>query len=54
MIHIDTVTRLEIIDYTLPPDEIGVVYSNRGEDIKVELSLQDDERTLKVFITKRE
>ncbi len=46
----DKVTRFEVIDHTLPIQHGGgrvlVKY-----DVKVELSLQDDERTLKVFLT---
>ena len=52
------VTRVEIIDHT--PDTAengdlnrGRVYSKWQKNIKVELMLQDDNRTLKVFITKK-
>jgi hypothetical protein len=42
------VTRVEVID------ENGRSYVNWNENNKVELSYQDDGRTLKVFIDKRE
>ena len=42
MLHDQTVTRFEVIDYN------GRVYV--AKDCKVELSYQDDGRTLKVFI----
>jgi len=48
----DKVSRIEIIDHTIPLEEGGGrAYGKRG-DIKVTLSLQDDGRTLKVFIDK--
>ncbi len=49
------VTRLEIIDWRPEKgkEPRGRVYSIRSEDIKLELSLQDESRTLKVFITER-
>lgn len=43
---ISKVTRVEVID------EKGRSYVNWKSDNKVSLSLQDDGRTLKVFITK--
>ena len=45
---IDKVTRVEIID------QEGRSYVNWDENNKVELSFQDDGRTLKVFISNRE
>ena len=42
------ITRVEVID------EKGRCYSNLNSKMKVELSLQDDNRTLKIFITKKE
>lgn len=47
------VTRVEVIDHSLPFDKAGRVYTKRG-DIKVEVVLQDDGKTLKVFIAKKE
>lgn len=45
------VTRFEVIDHRVSFEEGGGrVLSER--DVKVELSLQDDDRTLKVFLTK--
>lgn len=41
------VTRVEVID------ENGRSYTNWNEQNKVELSLQDDGRTLKVFISNK-
>jgi hypothetical protein len=43
----DKVTRVEIID------ENGRSYTNFDPNNKVELSFQDNERTLKVFISNR-
>ena len=43
----DKVTRVEIID------EDGRSYVNWDDNNKVELSFQDDGRTLKVYIDKR-
>jgi hypothetical protein len=45
---LDKVTRIEIID------QEGRSYVNWDENNKVELSFQDDGRTLKVFIGNRE
>lgn len=52
------VTRVEVIDHTAPSDEGGgraytywSEYENGIENPKVELHLQDEGRTLKVFIT---
>lgn len=48
------VTRVEVIDHTLPLSEGGGRCYMRWDDkIAVELSLQDDGRTLKVFIARR-
>jgi hypothetical protein len=45
------VTRVEVINHR---NEKGRVYTlGPADDVKVELSLQDDGRTLKVFIDKR-
>jgi len=44
----DKVTRVEIID------QEGRSYVNWDDNNKVELSFQDDGRTLKVFISNRE
>ena len=44
----DKVTRVEVID------ENGRSYTNFDPNNKVELSFQDNERTLKVFISNRE
>jgi hypothetical protein len=44
----DKVTRVEIID------ENGRSYTNFDPNNKVELSFQDDGKTLKVFISNRE
>lgn len=50
--NVTKVTRVEIINYH---GGKGRVYTcGPREDIKVELSVQDDGRTLKVFIDKRE
>lgn len=46
----EDVTRVEVIDHTAGE---GRVYVKWDEDIQVELSLQDDGRTLKVFISAR-
>ena len=49
------VTRVEVIDHTKPDEEGGgrrvIVPANSIDDLKVELSLQDDGRTLKVFLS---
>jgi hypothetical protein len=49
------VTRVEIVDWTKPPEEGGgrrvIVPMNSIDDLKVELSLQDAGRTLKVFLS---
>jgi DNA-directed RNA polymerase subunit M/transcription elongation factor TFIIS len=47
---IDTVTRFEVIDHLTPiTDESGRMLVKEG--VKVELSYQDNNRTLKVFLT---
>lgn len=53
----DKVTRLEVIEYlavkgTDRPD--GRVYVHWDENTKVELSLQDEGRTLKIFIKRKD
>lgn len=45
---LDNVTRFEVIDHTLVADPVGRIVVKY--DVKVELSLQDDGRTLKVFL----
>lgn len=51
---IDKITRIEVIDYTLNDlDKCGRVFIKSGPDLKIELSFQDDNRTLKVFLMKR-
>ena len=45
-ISLDTVNRVEVIDGN------GRSYVNRYPSNKVSISLQDDNRTLKIFITK--
>ena len=50
----EKVTRVEVIDHTKPFEEGGGrVYVSWEETNKVEVLLQDDGRTLKVFISKR-
>lgn len=44
--NLDKVTRLEVID------DLGRTYVNWDKRNKIELSLQDDGKTLKIFITK--
>ena len=47
------VNRVEVIDHTKPFEEGGGrAYVFREDGIKVEVELQDDGRTLKVFISK--
>jgi len=45
------VTRFEVIDHSLPYTEAGRVYTKRDIE-KLEFSVQDEGRTLKVFISK--
>jgi len=48
------VKRVEIIDHTKPVEEGGGrAWTIWDEDIDVVLNLQDDDRTLKIFITKK-
>lgn len=48
------VTRIEVIDHTMPLEAGGGrAYSNRFVQGEVEIQLQDDNRTLKVFIHKK-
>lgn len=50
--NLEKVTRFEVIDHRASYEEGGGrVFTARGEDLTVSLSLQDDERTLKVFLT---
>lgn len=44
------VTRLEVVDLKKNADPKGRVYINWHRNNKIELSLQDDGRTLKIFI----
>lgn len=46
LVFIESIKRVEVID------EYGRSYINIDPKNKVELSLQDDSRTLKVFISK--
>lgn len=47
------VTRIEVIDHTHSLEEGGGrTYVHYQEDIKLELVLQDDDRTLKILISK--
>lgn len=48
----EKVTRIEVIDHQSEP-MIGRTYTKWNCE-KVELSLQDDEKTLKIFISKKE
>ena len=53
--NIDTgkVTRVEIIDLTKPVGKGGGrVFTMWDEDIKVDVDLQDKDRTLKIFISR--
>jgi hypothetical protein len=47
LLLLEKVTRVEVID------ENGRSYLNWNDNNKVELSFQDEDRTLKVFISKR-
>jgi len=47
MIHLNTVTRVEVID------EKGRSYIKWDNDFMVKLSLQDNNRTLKIFLIKK-
>lgn len=47
------VTRVEVIDYTMAGNWTRA-YSKQDENILVEIELQDNEKTLKIFITPRE
>jgi hypothetical protein len=52
--NIKNVTRVEVIDWTKPAEEGGGrVYVNWSDAIEVEIQLQDDYRTLKLFIKER-
>lgn len=47
------ITRIEVIDHTpaKPDDDFrGRVYVKWEDNLKVELSVQDDGRTLKIFL----
>lgn len=43
------VTRFEVIDHR--NDGVGRAYTARGNNLKVETSMQDSNRTMKVFLT---
>ena len=48
------VNRVEVIDHTKDlEDGGGRAYVRWDDDIDVELQLQDDNKTLKIFITKK-
>lgn len=52
--ELSRVTRLEVIDYTRDIEEVGALaYGKWDSEIKVEQELQDDNRTLKIFISKK-
>lgn len=46
-------TRVEVIDHRAHSLTPGRVYVEWDEDMEVELSVQDDERTLKIFLRDR-
>lgn len=48
------INRVEVIDHTKDLPEGGRVYVKWEDDIKVEVSFQDNDRTLKIFIDKKE
>lgn len=48
---VDSITRVEVIDHS--EDGCGKEYSKWDEKVKIELDLQDEGRTLKVFISDR-
>lgn len=45
------VTRVEVIDHTDLADFNARKYVKKDDNIDVEVQLQDDDRTLKIFIT---
>lgn len=52
--YVSKVNRVEVIDYTkTAEDGGGRAYTFWQDDVSVNLVLQDDERTLKVFISKK-
>ena len=51
MIDTETVNRFEVIDHTKSVEEGGGRVLT-AHDVQVDVSLQDDGRTLKVFINK--
>lgn len=52
---VETVTRFEVIDHTIDPsDQETTRRAFVKYGVKIELSYQDDGRTLKVFVNKRE
>ena len=54
-LNTDKVTRVEVIDHTKDFEEGGGrAYVNWKDTNKVELSFQDDERTLKIFISNQQ
>lgn len=47
------INRVEVIDYTLPVEKGGGrAYVKWEDNIQVMVDIQDDDRTLKIFITK--
>ncbi len=51
-----TVNRIEVIDYTQDITKGGRVraFSKRLEDMEIEVVLQDDGKTMKIFIQRKE
>jgi len=45
------ITRVEVINHA---DDLGRVFVHWDENTKLEIDLQDEGRTLKVFITKKD
>ena len=56
VIHQDKLTRLEIINHSSDEGEngFGRVFVHWNDKTRITLSLQDDERTLKIFINDKE
>lgn len=50
-VDLSKVTRIDFVDFTKPVEEGGgrTVLVNYTEDVELEFSLQDDNRTLKIF-----
>ena len=47
LIHLNNITRVEVID------ELGRSYGKWNKDFHVKLSIQDDGKTLKIFLVKK-